>query len=335
MQRCLKLALKGLGNVSSNPMVGCVIVHDNKIIGEGFHQKYGSPHAEVNAIDSVKNKSLLSKSTLYVNLEPCSHFGKTPPCCNLIIEKKIPNVVIGCLDTYSKVSGKGVQRMKDANIKVDIGCLENKCRKLNKRFFTFHEKNRPYIILKWAESKDGYIAPKNQKKPFWMTSNKSKRLVHKWRTEEDAILVGRATVEKDNPLLTSREKKGNNPIRIVIDKSLKLSQNHNIFNSESKTIIFNEILSSDKSTNNYIKINFKKIIDNILEQLYSKDIQSVIIEGGTKTLQSFIDANTWDEARIFKTKKELIEGVIAPNITGMVSEQKEIDVDFLKILYNA
>ena len=207
MQRCLKLALKGLGNVSSNPMVGCVIVHDNKIIGEGFHQKYGSPHAEVNAIDSVKNKSLLSKSTLYVNLEPCSHFGKTPPCCNLIIEKKIPNVVIGCLDTFSKVSGKGAQRMKDANIKVDIGCLENKCRKLNKRFFTFHEKNRPYIILKWAESKDGYIAPKNQNKPFWMTCNKSKKLVHKWRTEEDAILVGRATVEKDNPLLTSRGKK--------------------------------------------------------------------------------------------------------------------------------
>ena len=335
MQRCLKLALKGLGNVSSNPMVGCVIVHDNKIIGEGFHQKYGSPHAEVNAIDSVKNKSLLSKSTLYVNLEPCSHFGKTPPCCNLIIEKKIPNVVIGCLDTFSKVSGKGAQRMKDANIKVDIGCLENKCRKLNKRFFTFHEKNRPYIILKWAESKDGYIAPKNQNKPFWMTCNKSKKLVHKWRTEEDAILVGRATVEKDNPLLTSREKKGNNPIRIVIDKSLKLSQNHNIFNSESKTIIFNEILSSDKSTNNYIKINFKKIIDNILEQLYSKDIQSVIIEGGTKTLQSFIDANTWDEARIFTTKKDLIQGVKAPNITGMVSQQKEIDVDFLKILYNA
>ena len=335
MQRCLTLALKGLGNVSSNPMVGCVIVHDNKIIGEGFHQKYGSPHAEVNAIDSVKNKSLLSKSTLYVNLEPCSHFGKTPPCCNLIIEKKIPNVVIGCLDTFSKVSGKGAQRMKDANIKVDIGCLENKCRKLNKRFFTFHEKNRPYIILKWAESKDGYIAPNNQNKPFWMTSNKSKKLVHKWRTEEDAILVGRATVEKDNPLLTSREKKGNNPIRIVIDKSLKLSQNHNIFNSESKTIIFNEILSSDKSKNNYIKINFKKIIDNILEQLYSKNIQSVIIEGGTKTLQSFIDANTWDEARIFTTKKELIQGVIAPNITGMVSEQKEIDVDFLKILYNA
>ena len=335
MQRCLTLALKGLGNVSSNPMVGCVIVHDNKIIGEGFHQKYGSPHAEVNAIDSVKNKSLLSKSSLYVNLEPCSHFGKTPPCCNLIIEKKIPNVVIGCLDTFSKVSGKGAQRMKDANIKVDIGCLENKCRKLNKRFFTFHEKNRPYIILKWAESKDGYIAPNNQNKPFWMTSNKSKKLVHKWRTEEDAILVGRATVEKDNPLLTSREKKGNNPIRIVIDKSLKLSQNHNIFNSESKTIIFNEILSSDKSTNNYIKINFKKIIDNILEQLYSKNIQSVIIEGGTKTLQSFIDANTWDEARIFTTKKELIQGVIAPNITGMVSEQKEIDVDFLKILYNA
>ena len=335
MQRCLKLALKGLGNVSSNPMVGCVIVHDNKIIGEGFHQKYGSPHAEVNAIDSVKNKSLLSKSTLYVNLEPCSHFGKTPPCCNLIIENKIPNVVIGCLDTFSKVSGKGVQRMKDANIKVDIGCLENKCRKLNKRFFTFHEKNRPYIILKWAESKDGYIAPKNQNKPFWMTCNKSKKLVHKWRTEEDAILVGRTTVEKDNPLLTSREKKGNNPIRIVIDKSLKLSQNHNIFNSESKTIIFNEILSSNKSTNNYIKINFKKIIDNILKQLYSKNIQSVIIEGGTKTIQSFIDANTWDEARIFTTKKELIQGVIAPNITGMVSEQKEIDVDFLKILYNA
>ena len=256
MQRCIELASKAMGCASPNPMVGSVIVYNNKIIGEGYHEKYGSHHAEVNAINSVKDKSLLSKSTLYVNLEPCAHFGKTPPCSDLIIQNKIPEVVIGCVDTFSEVSGKGIERMRSVGIDVKVGVLENESRELNKRFFTFHEKKRPYIILKWAESKDGFIAPKNQTKPFWMTSSESKKLAHKWRAEEDAILIGRITAEKDNPSLTVREVEGSNPIRIVIDKDLKLSADFNLFNNDAKTIIFNQLKSEENNSNNYIKINF-------------------------------------------------------------------------------
>ena len=245
LNQCIEIARLGIGSVSPNPMVGSVIVYKGEVIGEGYHEKYGSDHAEVNAINSVKDKSLLSKSTLYVNLEPCSHFGKTPPCSDLIIKYKIPKVVIGCMDTYSEVDGTGIDKMRNAGIEVKVGIVEKLCRDLNKRFFTFHEKKRPYIILKWAESKDGFIAPKNQKEPFWMTSNKSKKLVHKWRSEEDSVLVGRITAEKDNPSLTVRESTVKNPIRLVIDKNLKLSKNLNLFNSESKTIIFNEIKSDN------------------------------------------------------------------------------------------
>ena len=243
MQRCIDLAQKGKGRVAPNPVVGSVIVYNGKVIGEGYHERFGSHHAEVNAINNVKDKSLLSKCTLYVSLEPCSHFGKTPPCSDLIIKHKIPEVVIGCIDTYSEVSGTGIEKMRNAGIDVEIGIMGKRSRELNKRFFTFHEKKRPYIILKWAKSKDGFIAPKDQKEPFWMTSKESKKLVHKWRSEEDAILIGRITAEKDNPSLTVREIKGDNPIRIVIDKDLKLSENLNLFNSESKTIIFNKIKS--------------------------------------------------------------------------------------------
>ena len=212
---------------------------------KAYHEKYGKAHAEVNAINSVKDKSLLKKSTLYVNLEPCAHFGKTPPCTNLIIESEIPKVVIGCIDSYSEVSGKGIEKMQNTGIEVIVGVLEKESRELNKRFFTFHEKKRPYIILKWAESKDGFIAPKNQNKPFWMTSSESKKLVHKWRAEEEAILIGRITAKKDNPSLTVIEVAGSNPIRIIIDKNLTLSGDLNLFNSEAKTIIFNTIKSEE------------------------------------------------------------------------------------------
>jgi diaminohydroxyphosphoribosylaminopyrimidine deaminase / 5-amino-6-(5-phosphoribosylamino)uracil reductase len=334
IKRCLTLAKEGMGLVSPNPMVGCVIVYKDKIIGEGFHQEYGKAHAEVNAISSTKDKSLLQKSTLYVNLEPCAHFGKTPPCCNLIIEHKIPKVVIGCIDSFSKVSGKGIERMKNAGIKVVVGVLEKESRILNKRFFAFYEKNRPYVILKWAESKDGFIAPNNQNKPFWMTSSASKKIVHKWRAEEDAILVGRITAEKDNPLLTVREVKGRNPIRIVIDKELKLASNLNLFASNTKTIIFNSIKSEEKKSNLFIKISFNNLIINILRFLYKQNIQSIIIEGGRLTLQSFIDANIWNEARIFTTKKELHNGVVSPNIKGKVILKTEIETDELNILTN-
>ena len=333
MQRCIELASKAMGCVSPNPMVGSVIVYNNKIIGEGYHEKYGSHHAEVNAINSVKDKSLLFKSTLYVNLEPCAHFGKTPPCSDLIIQNKIPEVVIGCVDTFSEVSGKGIERMRSVGIDVKVGVLENESRELNKRFFTFHEEKRPYIILKWAESKDGFIAPKNQTKPFWMTSSESKKLAHKWRAQEDAILVGRITAEKDNPSLTVREVEGSNPIRIVIDKDLKLSADFNLFNNDAKTIVFNQLKSEENNSNNYIKINFHNLTKNILQELHKQNIQSIIIEGGTKTLQSFIDKNLWDEARIFTTNKTLTEGVKPPSIEGKIISEDETEGDRFKILY--
>ena len=335
MKRCIELASKGISHVSPNPLVGSVIVYNGKIIGEGYHQNYGKEHAEVNAISSVKDKSLLPKSTIYVNLEPCSHFGKTPPCANLIIEHKIPKVVIGSIDSFSKVSGKGIDRMKNAGIEVEVGVLEKESRELNKRFFTFQEKKRPYIIIKWAESKDGYIAPKNQTEPFWMSSSESKKLVHKWRAEETAILVGRVTAEKDNPSLTVREVEGKNPIRIVIDKDLKLSTDLNLFNNDSETIVFNAIKSEENDTNRFIKIDFNNLIKSILNELYKQNIQSLIIEGGSKTIQSFIDENIWDEARIFTTNNELKDGVKAPNIEGEIISKEEISGDVLEILFNA
>ena len=334
MQRCLTLAQKRIGLVSPNPMVGCVIVYDDEIIGEGFHQKYGEAHAEVIAISSVKNKSLLNKSTLYVNLEPCAHFGKTPPCSNLIIEHQIPKVVIGCVDSFSAVAGKGIEKMKNKGIEVIVGILEKGSRELNKRFFTFHERSRPYVILKWAESKDGFIAPNNQKKPFWMTSSKSKKLVHQWRAEEDAILVGRITTEKDNPCLTVRKVKGKNPIRIVIDKDLKLSSNLNLFDSNAKTIIFNTIKDEEADSNLFIKIKFNNLVLNILQELYKQKIQSVIVEGGAITLQSFIDSKLWDEAKVFTTNKELNNGIKSPNLKGEIALETVIQGDKLKIIRN-
>ena len=334
MRRCLELASKGLENVSPNPMVGSVIVYENKIIGEGYHMEYGKEHAEVNAIASVKDKSLLKDSTLYVNLEPCAHFGKTPPCSNLIIENKIPKVVIGCVDTFSDVNGKGIIKMEKSGIEVNIGVLEKESQELNKRFFTFHEKKRPYIILKWAESKDGFIAPKDQTTPFWMTSYDSKKLVHQFRAEEDAILVGRVTAEKDNPSLTVREIEGKNPTRVVIDKEMKLSKKLRLFNNEAKTIIFNTQKTKIINSNYYIKIVLKDLINNILRELYKQNIQSLIIEGGAKTLQSFIDKNQWDEARIFTANVTLVEGVKSPNIEGEIIYETEINEDKLEIIKN-
>ena len=334
MKKCLELAKKGMGYVSPNPMVGCVVVFNDQIIGEGYHHEYGTSHAEVNAIENVKDKSLLKKSTLYVNLEPCAHFGKTPPCTNLIIESEIPKVVIGCIDSYSEVSGKGIEEMQNTGIEVIVGVLEKESRELNKRFFTFHEKKRPYVILKWAESKDGFMAPLNQNKPFWMTSSESKKLVHKWRAEEEAILVGRITAKKDNPSLTVREVAGSNPVRIIIDTNLKLSSDLNLFNSEAKTIIFNTIKSEETGTNQFVKIDFNYLIENILEELHKQNIQSVIIEGGSTTLQSFVDANIWDEARIFTANKLLSQGLKTPIIEGEIILEEEIGTDTLEIIIN-
>ncbi len=329
MRKCLDLALKGRANAAPNPMVGCVIVHNDEIIGEGYHEQYGEAHAEVNAVNSVENKSLLSASTLYVNLEPCAHFGKTPPCANLIIKHHIPKVVIGCVDTFSEVKGKGIEKMETQGIKVTTGVLNKESLELNKRFFTFHERERPYIILKWAESVDGFIAPKNQTEAFWMTSAKSKKLVHQWRSEEMGILIGTETAIKDNPLLTVREVKGKNPIRFVLDKNLRLPKDLSLFNNSAKTYT----LTNNATQESHLTVDFENLAQSVCKVLYNKDILSLIIEGGSKTLQTFIDANLWDEARVFTVSKKLKNGVKSPIFNSSSNNSEEIATDKLKTYY--
>lgn len=307
-------------------MVGSVIVHKNKIIGEGFTSAYGGNHAEVNAINSVKDKSILKESTIYVTLEPCSHFGKTPPCSDLIIKRQIPNVVIGCIDDNIQVAGKGVERLKQAGSNVIVGVLENECKEHHKRFFTFHNKKRPYIILKWAETVDGFIAPetKNEQKPVWITNEFSRQLVHKWRVEEQAVLVGTNTVLQDNPSLTVRDWTGQNPIRIVLDKDDKLSKGLNVFNNEAKTIAIS------KKNIDYSK----NLAQHICDILYTNNINSLIIEGGSKTLQTFINENIWDEARVFTGVMEFKNGVKAPEFSGVLISEEKILTDTLRIYKN-
>jgi len=317
IEKCITLARKGILNVSPNPMVGCVIVYNDEIIGEGYHQEYGKSHAEVNAIETVKDKSLLNKSTLYVNLEPCCHHGKTPPCTDLIIKHNFSKVVIGCIDPFSEVSGKGIKKLEDNSIEVVHGVLEEKCKDLNRRFFYFHKYKRPYIILKWAKSKDNYIAPIKQEKPFWMTSKESKTLVHNWRAEEDAILVGRKTVIADNPSLTVRMCEGKNPIRLVIDKSLSLDNNYNIFDDNAETLVFNNIKSDIVSNTIYIKTDFNNLIEEILNELYKRNILSLIVEGGAITINNFIENNLYDEIRLFTTEKVLENGILSPQIPNI------------------
>ena len=314
----MDIAINGLGITAPNPMVGAVIVHNDKIIGEGYTSAYGGNHAEVNAIHSVKNKALLKEATLYVTLEPCSHFGKTPPCSDLIIKHQIPNVVIGCIDDNPEVSGKGIAKLKASGCNVTVGILEAECKSHHKRFFTFHNKKRPYIILKWAETSDGFIAPatKDKKEPVWITNTFSRQLVHKWRAEEQAILVGTNTVLEDNPSLTVRDWSGKHPIRVVIDKTNALPKNYSVFDNKSESLIISEN-----------EVNFNKpLAQEICHFLHSKNITSVIVEGGLKTLQSFIDENLWDEARIFTGTSKFATGIKAPNFTGkLLSEVSIID----------
>jgi len=333
IKRCIELAKNGLGTTYPNPLVGCVIVFENKIIGEGWHIKSGESHAEVIAIESVKNKELLSSSTLYVSLEPCSHFGKTPPCADLILKYNIPNVVIGTIDPNSKVAGKGIQKLIDAEVNVTVGILEKECNELNKRFFTFHKKNRPYIILKWAESSDGFISPKNksEQKPVWISNEYSRQLVHKWRSEEQAILVGTQTILDDNPTLTVREWVGENPIRVVIDKENNIDSSSNVYDNQAKTIVFsNKEINSNFDTIQYIKIDFdKNSTQAIADKLFENNIQSIIIEGGRKTIQSFIDADLWDEARVFIGEINLIEGTKAPELNRSFHSKVTVKNDTL------
>jgi diaminohydroxyphosphoribosylaminopyrimidine deaminase / 5-amino-6-(5-phosphoribosylamino)uracil reductase len=315
MHRCLQLAKLGAGCVAPNPMVGAVLVHDNKIIGEGYHEKYGEAHAEVNCINSVADafKHLVSESTLYVSLEPCSHFGKTPPCTDLVINNKIPNVVIGCRDSFEAVNGSGIQKLKDAGINVVTGILEKEALELNKRFFTFHREQRPYIILKWAQSNNLKIAGPGYKR-VQISNELTNRLVHKWRSEEAAIMVGTNTALHDDPSLTTRLWPGNNPVRIVIDKYLKLPSRLKLFDQSAQTIIINTVRMEEDGNNIYYRTGENEdMIAAVLSILKQRNINSLIVEGGAVLLQSFIDAGCWDEARVITNKSLFIEdGIDSP-----------------------
>ncbi len=339
MLRCLDLAMLGAGSASPNPMVGCVIVCGDKIIAEGFHRQYGGPHAEVNAINSLEDDKILKDSTLYVNLEPCSHQGLTPPCADLIIAKKIPRVIIGSIDPNIIVAGKGIKKMIDAGIEVTTGILEKECSTLNKRFFTYHQKKRPYIILKWAQTTDGFIdinrTPENYGMPTWITGELARRLVHKIRSVEDAILVGTNTAQKDDPSLTVRHWHGRNPLRVVVDKNLRLSKNLKLFKPEGKTLIFNSEKESEEGSISYVKIDFEReIITQVLNILYRQKILSLVVEGGRKLLESFIDKKMWDETHIFIGDKFFFDGVKAPQFKGKLLAEETLDADRLKIFIN-
>lgn len=314
MHRALALAQIGRGSVAPNPMVGCVIVLDNQIIGEGWHQKYGAAHAEVNAVRAVKDKTKIKDATVYVSLEPCTHFGKTPPCVDLLIAHQPQKVVICNLDPNPLIS-KSIEKMQNAGILVETGVLEKEGREINKRFFTFQEKKRPYIILKWAETADGFIARENFDSK-WISNSLSRKLVHKWRSEESAILVGTNTTFYDNPQLNVRDWKGANPLRIVIDKSLRLSQDLHIFDQSQATICYNLIKNEEKENLVFVKIAPDNFLENILTDLYERKIQSVLVEGGSQLLQSLIENKLWDEARIFKNLQTFGKGIFAPKITG-------------------
>jgi len=340
MRRCLTLAKKGLGNTYPNPLVGCVIVYNDQIIGEGWHQKAGSPHAEVNAINSVKDLSKLKEATLYVNLEPCSHHGKTPPCSDLIIEKGIKKVVIGTVDPNPQVAGNGVQKLMHNCEEMDVGFLEDECEALNKRFFTFQRAKRPYVILKWAETQDGFIARKTQEigKSTWITNPYSKQLVHKWRSEEQGILVGLNTALKDNPRLNTRLWEGKNPVRMLIDENLESFSSPvklHLLDRQIKTIVFCDYPEENQENLIFESIDFdKEVTAQIMTRLYEHNLQSVIVEGGRQTLQAFIDSDLWDEARVFSGESYFGKGIKAPDFQQKISNKKFIQKDELSIYYN-
>jgi len=343
MARAIQLAKNGLGNTYPNPMVGCVIVHNEKIIGEGYTSAYGGAHAEVNTIASVVNKSLLKSAVLYVTLEPCSHHGKTPPCADLIIKYQIPKIVVGLFDPNPLVAGTGVEKLKQVGVEVLLNVMEAECREHHKRFLVFQEKKRPYIILKWAETQDQFIAPsdenrKSKPEPFWITNANSRQLVHQWRSEEHAILVGTTTAIADNPKLDVREWKGKNPIRVVLDRELKIPKDFNVFDGSTPTVVFTAI----RDTSLYIEsvdyeiIDYSKnIVPQILAVLTRLNITSLLVEGGKQTVQSFIDLNLWDEARVFKGKTYFKKGIKAPVLRGQVEKQLKIGNDTLTFYRNA
>jgi diaminohydroxyphosphoribosylaminopyrimidine deaminase / 5-amino-6-(5-phosphoribosylamino)uracil reductase len=337
MRRCIDLGLQGMGMVAPNPMVGAVLVHDQTIIGEGFHRAFGDAHAEVNAIQSVSRPELIKTARLYVNLEPCSHHGKTPPCANLIIRKNIPKVIIGTTDPNILVAGAGIRKLNEHGVEVVTGVLEDECLNLNKRFFCWHLKKRPYIILKWARSADGFIdfdrpaeAPIG---PNWITSHTARILVHKWRSEEQAILVGTNTVLKDDPRLNVRDWAGNDPLRVVVDRKRRLGDHHNVFDNTQETVVFTEETSGTSlkgepdfgGRTRFITIKFDESSEiQMLQYLHEINIQSLIIEGGAITLKRFIEKGLWDEARIFTGPSLFRNGIRSPEITGNRIESRKI-----------
>ena len=338
MRRCLQLAKLAEGFVAPNPMVGAVLVYENKIIAEGFHQKYGEAHAEVNCIENVpeKFKHLIPKSTLYVSLEPCTHFGNTPPCTDLIIKHCIAKVVIACTDSYEKVNGSGIEKLRTAGIEVNTGILEAEAIELNKHFFTFHKKQRPYIILKWAQSSNLKIADENAAS-VKISNEITNRMVHKWRSEEAAIMIGTNTALYDNPLLTTRYWPGKNPLRIIIDKHLAIPAGNNIFNNEASSIIINTIKNEEKDNILFYKTGAEEnLLAVIINLLYQRNINSLLVEGGTKLLQSFIDEGLWDEVRIITNKDLFIkEGITAPHFkNGLLKKTEFIFTDEIQFIIN-
>lgn len=338
MHRCLELALNGLGNVAPNPMVGAVIVFNNKIIAEGYHVELGKEHAERIAINSVKDRGFLKESTLYVSLEPCSHFGKTPPCANLIVESGIKRVVVATRDPNPKVQGRGIELMSNAGIEVVEGVMEEEAREQNRRFFVFHKKRRPYVILKWAQTLDGYIdavrKPSDPIAPIWVTNELSRKVVHRWRSEEQAILIGTNTVAKDNPHLNVRSWSGRSPFRVVLDRKLRLPSTMNVYDGSLPTLVFignNSSAASKRQTFASISglelqtIDFARgVEDQVLTELYERGILSIIIEGGAMLIGSFVKKNYWDEARVFVGNKFFGDGVKAPELSGEFFSYDEI-----------
>mgnify|MGYP005751110225 CR=1 FL=1 len=330
MQRALELARLGSGYTSPNPMVGCVIVHEGQIIGEGWHQKYGGPHAEVNAVAAVEDKSLLPKCTVYVTLEPCSHFGKTPPCADLLISHGVKSVVICNTDPNPLVAGRGIKKLFDAGAQVKVGVLEEQGLEVNKRFFTFHSQKRPFILLKWAESADGFIAGANFRQEQ-ISGKLAQRLVHKWRSEEQAIMVGKHTALHDNPRLNTRLWSGKNPLRVVVDRQLQLPQHLHIFDKTQPTVVYNLVKQEEHENLHFVQLQEREpLLHQIMQDLHRRNVLSVMVEGGTFLLESLLQTNLWDEAVVFKSRHRILEaGIRAPRIEAQLQSIQTLGPDQL------
>lgn len=328
MARCIQLARCGEANVSPNPMVGAVIVHNGKIIGEGYHRKCGEAHAEVNAITSVKDASLLKESTIYVSLEPCSHYGKTPPCSQLIIDKKIPRVIVATLDPFPEVAGRGIRMLREAGVEVTVGVLEQEARILNKRFFWFHMHKQPYVILKWAESAEGYMDEKRESAlmpPVQLSTVVTRRKVHKLRAEVDAIMVGRNTATLDKPSLTTRHWCGKNPIRILVDRYLSIAQDAPLYNGSAPTIIFTAIKNASHPNVEFMLIDdAQDILEQVKSVLYQRNIHTLMVEGGALLLNKFIEQGV-NEIRVERATKHINQGVLAPVISYPIAKVEQVD----------